>query len=183
MRRAARAARRALPAAYRATADRRILAHIRSLPAFRAARRVASFFAFDGEPDLAPLLGAGFRKEFFTPVITAGAMHFAAVRPNAVLRTNEFGITEPAAIELIDPRSLDLVLTPLVAFDTRGNRLGVGAGFYDRCFRFLLQRRHWYHPKLVGTAYALQEKPAFTPNVWDVPLWAAVTEQGIRRFR
>ena len=59
---------------------------------------------------------------------------------------------------LVDPRSLDLVLTPLVAFDRRGTRVGVGAGYYDRCFRFLRLREIWRKPKLVGCAYQLQQR-------------------------
>jgi 5-formyltetrahydrofolate cyclo-ligase len=183
LRREVRAARRELTESHRDAADRRILAGIRSMPAFRAARRVALFFAFDGEPDLSTLFATDRNKQFFAPVITPSDMQFAAVGGDTVLTENFFGIPEPAELTLIDPRSLDLVLTPLVAFDLRGNRIGVGAGYYDRCFSFLLRRRHWHHPKLVGTAYALQEFKAFEPNAWDVPLWAAVTETTTRYFR
>jgi len=183
LRRTVRAARREMNAAQRTAADRAIRTGIRGLPAFRSARRIAMFFAFDGEPDLSPLLGHGGRKEFFAPVITRTEMHFAVVRPDTVLAPNFYGIPEPADPEFIDPRALDLVLTPLVAFDAAGNRIGVGAGYYDRCFSFLKQRSTWHHPKLLGTAYALQELAPFEPNVWDVPLWAIVTEDGFRRFR
>jgi 5-formyltetrahydrofolate cyclo-ligase len=183
LRRELRAARRALDPTERAAADRQILSVIRRVPAFRAARRVAMFFAFDGEPDLSPLLSSNRRLELFAPVIIGTDMHFAALGRDTLLVPNHFGIPEPADPELIDPRALDLVLTPLVAFDTRGNRLGVGAGYYDRCFSFLRQRRIWHRPKLLGTAYALQQVPSYEPNAWDVPLWAAVTEHGLQGFR
>jgi len=99
-----------------------------------------------------------------------------------ILEPNFYGIPEPRPIELIDPRTLDLVLTPLVAFDRSGNRIGVGAGYYDRCFAFLWRRRHWFKPKLIGTAYALQCIDPIDPNPWDVPLWGAVTEDGFEGF-
>ncbi len=183
LRRRLRAARRALGPAEREAADRQIRARIRSLPAFRAARHVALFFGFDGEPDLAPLLRFDQRKRFFTPVITRTGMDIAALGRDTVLAPNCYGIPEPVNPELIDPRRLDLVLTPLVAFDRNGTRVGVGAGYYDRCFSFLLRRRHWHRPKLVGTAYALQQIEPIEPNPWDVPLWGAITEEGSQSFR
>jgi 5-formyltetrahydrofolate cyclo-ligase len=177
-----RAARRALSEADRLKADARILSHIRSAPVFRAARRIALFFAFDGEPDLSPLIRFDRRREFFAPVITPDEMAFATIGRDTRLTPNFYGIPEPVKPELIDPRALDLVLTPLVAFDRNGNRIGVGAGYYDRYFAFLRQRRHWFRPKLVGTAYALQQIEPVVPDSWDVPLWAVITEDGLSRF-
>jgi len=152
------------------------------MPAFRAARRIALFFAFDGEPDLSPLIRFDQRKEFFAPIISRTEMHFAAVGRETRLEANFFGIPEPQPPELIDPRALDLVLTPLVAFDHRGNRVGVGAGYYDRCFAFLRRRKSWFKPKLVGTAYSLQRVDPIEANPWDVPLWGAITETGFEGF-
>jgi len=74
------------------------------------------------------------------------------------------------------------VLTPLVAFDDRGVRVGVGRGYYDRCFRFLRGRDAWQRPKLLGVAYELQHLPYIETQDWDIPLWGAVTEAGVRRF-
>lgn len=182
LRREMRAARRRLSPAERAAADSAILAHIIALPAYRTARRVALFFAFDGEPDLSSLIRFDRRKTFFAPVLAGGEMQFAAIGPHSDLEPNFYGIAEPRPIELIDPRALDLVLTPLVAFDRSGNRIGVGAGYYDRCFSFLRNRRHWLKPRLLGTAYTLQRIDPVEPNPWDVPLWGAITEQGFERF-
>jgi 5-formyltetrahydrofolate cyclo-ligase len=176
-----RAARRALSPEARIAADAAILSHVRRLPAMRAARHIATFFAFDGEPDLSPLLRFDINKEFYVPVVET-EMHFAAVHATTALAANRFGILEPVRPALIDPRSLDLVLTPLVGFDSAGNRLGVGAGYYDRCFRFVRRRRHWFRPKLIGVAYAVQETARLEAAPWDVPLWGIVTETGFRRF-
>jgi 5-formyltetrahydrofolate cyclo-ligase len=178
-----RAKRRALPDAARAQADRAILAHIRSLPEFRRARRVALFMAFDGEPSLAPLIeSARLRKHLYVPVLRGMTMTFAELLPSATLAPNFFGILEPQLGAKIDARKLDLVLTPLVGFDDHGVRIGVGRGYYDRCFRFLRHRAHWRRPKLLGVAYELQRVPPLVPSSWDVPLWGAVTERGVQRF-
>jgi 5-formyltetrahydrofolate cyclo-ligase len=182
LRREVRAARRAIPESERLAADRAILARIRSLALWRSARHVALFLPFDGEPDLTPLLSARGPRTFFVPVITRKEMNFAALAPGVRLVKNFFGILEPEPRLLIDPRSLDLVLTPLVAFDERGTRVGVGRGYYDRCFRFLRLRERWRKPKLVGCAYQLQRRDLIRRNPWDVPLWGAVTEQGFTDF-
>ena len=183
LRKQVRARRRALGPEERASADAATLRHVRELPAFRSARRVALYFSFDGEPDLGSLIRFNRRREFYAPILAGRDMHFAAVGPRTDFDLNLFGIPEPRPVELIDARSLDLVLAPLVAFDEAGNRVGVGAGYYDRCFSFLRLRRSWFKPKLVGIAYSLQGVDPIQPNPWDVPLWGVITERGFRGFR
>ena len=179
-----RAERRALPPAMRATADRTIAASILRLEVFRSARRIAVFLAFDGEPALTRIIEAAARagKRVYAPVITRSRMRFAELDLSAQLGTNFFGILEPDHPRRIDPRKLDLVLTPLVAFDDHGVRIGVGRGYFDRCFRFLRTRQTWRRPKLLGVAYEVQHVPEIVPEPWDVPLWGAVTETRVRRF-
>ena len=179
-----RAERRALSADVRAVADRAITGYILRLGVYRSARRIALFLAFDGEPSLERLMehAARTRKRLYVPVITRSRMRFAELRLEARLNTNFFGILEPRLGRPLDPRRLDLVLTPLVAFDDHGVRVGVGKGYYDRCFRFLGTHAAWRRPKLLGVAYELQHVPSIPAQPWDVPLWGAVTEAGLRRF-
>jgi 5-formyltetrahydrofolate cyclo-ligase len=117
------------------------------------------------------------------PVLTRARMRFAELDVGAPMKTNFFGILEPVVGEHIDARNLDLVLTPLVAFDDRGVRVGVGRGYYDRCFHFLRTRESWRRPKLLGVAYELQRVAQLDSQPWDVPLWGAATETGVRRFQ
>jgi 5-formyltetrahydrofolate cyclo-ligase len=178
-----RARRRALSPTERVRADRTLCGHIRSSTAFRAARRVGVYIAFDGEPDLRALIdgAAGRAKKFFVPVLASAKMRFVELPRRARLAKNFFGILEPRGGRAVDARTLDLVLTPLVAFDSRGTRLGVGRGYYDRRFAFLGPRRRWIKPKLLGIGYAFQEVPPLETRPWDIPLWGIVTERGIRR--
>jgi 5-formyltetrahydrofolate cyclo-ligase len=173
-----------VPPSVRRVADIALLRHILRSREFRSARHVAVYLAFDGEPSLEPLFAAAAAagKRLYAPVITRRSMHFAELRADAPLARNFFGIREPQLGRRFDARHLDLVLTPLVAFDDRGVRLGVGRGYYDRCFRFLHGRRLWQRPKLLAVAYELQRLPLLPRQSWDVPLYGAVTEAGIRRF-
>ena len=179
-----RAARREMSPAARADADRAITRRVLAMPEFRSAKRIALFLAFDGEPSMKRVTAAAAAcgKRVYAPVLTGGEMHFAELELEAALAINFFGIEEPHLGRSIDARALDLVLTPLVAFDDRGVRVGVGRGYYDRCFRFLLNRRHWRHPKLMGVAYELQRVPLLPREPWDVLLAGAITEAGVRRF-
>jgi len=179
-----RAERRALPDSTRAAADRAIQAHIARLAAFRSARRIAVFLAFDGEPSLARLIADAQQrgKRLYAPVLRGMTMTFAEIESGSALTTNFFGILEPELGAKLDARKLDLVLTPLVAFDGRGTRIGVGRGYYDRCFRFLANRRHWRRPKLLGVAYERQRVKTVARQRWDVPLWGVATEAGVQRF-
>jgi len=70
-------------------------------------------------------------------------------------------------------------LMPLVAFDSSGNRMGMGGGFYDRSFAYLRQRRQWCKPHLLGTGFELQRIENLPCQPWDIPLHSVVTERGL----
>jgi len=99
-----------------------------------------------------------------------------------VLIKNQYGIAEPKRNprDAIAPWKLDIVITPLVAFDRDGNRLGMGKGYYDRTFS--TKQHGWRKPKLVGLAFSLQEA-TFIHHAWDVPLDMVVTERDAVTFK
>ena len=86
------------------------------------------------------------------------------------LEPGPFSLSQPPAhAEEVAP---DLILTPLVAFDAALNRIGQGAGHYDRAFAA--------HPqaKRIGVAYSVQQVGPLEPDPWDLPLDAVITEKG-----
>jgi len=109
-------------------------------------------------------------------------MRFRRWRPGATMVPNRYGIPEPREGRECDVRRLELVLTPLVAFDGNGTRLGMGAGFYDRTFEFLRADPD-AGPWLVGVAYAMQQVDSLPAETWDVPVGGVITERGLRVFR
>lgn len=150
---------------------------------YRNSRHVAVYMAADGEVDLTPLMVHAWNmgKTIYLPVLNgphAQSLFFAEYNEGDVLGLNRFRIPEPvvAARDRIKAQQLDMVLTPLVAFDAQGNRLGMGAGYYDRTFAFLKQRKYWIRPYLFGVAYAFQRVAQLEYQAWDVPLHAIVTE-------
>ena len=160
-------------------------------PLFKNSQRIAFYLPNDGEMDVTPLISLAwtYNKQCFLPVLglrNSRKMWFAPYLPDTNLITNRFGIPEPQhkhSARLFKAQSLDLILMPLVAFDNKGHRLGMGGGFYDRTLQFLLHRQQWMKPRLIGTAYAFQEVPQLDNEPWDVPLHGIATENGLQLFR
>lgn len=185
-RRRLRELRLGLSPAERSAADGAIRATLARLGVFRRGRHVALYLPMRGEVDLRPCLETAHRSgaRVYVPRIASHRrrrMHFTPLRRGAALRTNAFGIVEPGSAADARPvLGLDVVVLPLVGFDDRGNRLGMGAGYYDRALRRRLDRAaQWRRPRLIGVAYACQQLPAIPASPWDVPLDLVVTECGI----
>jgi 5-formyltetrahydrofolate cyclo-ligase len=152
-------------------------------------QRIAIYLAFDGEIDLSHFVRYAQRLSctLYAPRIVnmhAKRMEFIELHRQGEQQANRFSILEPRnhLHRRIDPRKLDVVLLPLVAFDMHGWRLGFGAGFYDRKLSFL-RRKFCRKPLLIGVSYEFQRVPPQTPGAWDVLLDAVVTERGFQRCR
>ncbi len=107
-------------------------------------------------------------------------MRFHRHAPGQTLRSNTFNIPEPNALRRrqIDPARLDMMLLPLVGFDRRGNRLGMGGGYYDRALAFKQRRNAANTPLLIGLAHHLQEVERLPIQHWDIPLdWVATDRE------
>lgn len=121
-------------------------------PLFAAARTVVAYHSADPEVDTSALLArtltAGKRLGLPRTERAGQAMQFHAVTDLANdLEVRHFKFLEPrAGLPVIPAGEIDLVILPGLAFDARGNRLGRGAGFYDR---FLA------HPNLKAASVAL----------------------------
>ena len=181
LRQSIRQQRRSLPCAEAAYCAEQLAQRTARHSLVLQSQRIASYLATDGEIDPYPLMQSLWRlgKTIYLPVLVTFSrqqLWFAEFDPSDVLAYNRFGIPEPVRRRLIKPSALDLVLTPLVAFDCSGHRIGMGGGYYDRSFAFLRRRRHWHKPRLLGLAYELQKQTAIIPNDWDIPLDAVATE-------
>ena len=191
LRRRMRRARRALSPQQQQSAAQALARHVASHGVFQRSQRIALYLAVQGEMAVTALIERAWAagKETYLPVLMPyryNRMWFAPYRPGQKMVANRFGIPEPAVpvCEMINPRALDLVLVPLVAFDRQGQRLGMGGGYYDRTFAFLRHRRHWQRPLLLGSAYEFQCVPdGLRANPWDVPLAGVATDAAIRWSR
>lgn len=141
----------------------------------RKAGCVAGYASNGREPDILPWLAKRSAQGGVCalPHIAERTMEmrFLAWRPADVLERAEFGFDQPpASAPIVSP---DVILTPLVAFDDQLNRLGQGAGHYDRAFaRFPDALR-------IGIAWSVQQVRQLEIEDWDVPLHMIVTEKGL----
>jgi 5-formyltetrahydrofolate cyclo-ligase len=153
------------------------------IPVLARAKRIACYFPIGGEVDcqFATRTAWNRGREVFLPVLRGPELIFTRYRPDTELLRNRYGIPEPRSVaeNFFRPQEIDVVLTPLVAFDENGNRIGMGAGFYDRSFRFMRHRISWTRPHLVGLAYDFQKVPQLKACSWDIPLQTVVTEKKI----
>ncbi len=104
---------------------------------------------------------------------------FRAFIEGAPVVSTGFGTTGPGPeAAVLDP---DLLLVPLSAFDASGNRIGYGAGHYDRAIDRL--RGMGRKPRLIGIAFDCQEVASVPAEPHDVALDAVLTESGFRVFQ
>jgi len=178
LRKSALQARRSLTDDQRDTASTIICDRIIHSHEFMACKTIACYLPLNDEVDPTRIIERAWRakKRVFAPVTdTRGKMIFRQLTADTDLERNFFGLWEPVGATFIPARALDLVVTPLVAFDEKMNRIGMGGGYYDRCFQFLKHRKKWLHPKLLGVAFECQEVEKITSNRWDIPLYQVVT--------
>jgi 5-formyltetrahydrofolate cyclo-ligase len=155
---------------------------LEQLPEFMVDPRIAGYWAVAGEMPLHAAYASlrSRQQQYFLPLITAANdLQFAAWHAGAALQANRYGIPEPVAhaTARLAPTDVDVVLVPLLGFDRRGNRLGSGAGFYDRSFAFLGAAQRPARPVLVGIGYHFQEVAQIMPESWDVKLDFIATDR------
>ena len=102
-------------------------------------------------------------------------MDFYSWSRNDPLRINKFGIPEPVSSKIFYP---DILLVPLVAYDSCLNRLGYGGGYYDRYFQKLEKIKKVIK---IGLAFSFQEISSIPINQHDKRLDFIITEKEILR--
>lgn len=178
MREHLRERRRQLPASARIAGAQALASNLLTLPFAPVAGYVAGYWAMDGEIALhAWQLALPAGVTYCLPVLHADrCLRFAPWRPGEAVKANRYGIPEPevASDQLLEPAAMRMVVVPLVGFDASGQRLGMGAGWYDRSFAF--RQSSAPPPYLVGAGFQVQQVDALACEPWDVTLDAVCTE-------
>lgn len=176
---AARAARAALTPDERELASKKIVDTVTRSSWFRRSTLIGCYLPTEEEVDTWPLIDRAWemKKRIFAPVIGKKfTMQFRELRPETELVLNSYGLREPENGKIIKTRALDIVITPVVAFDADCNRLGMGGGYFDRAFSFLKHRQFLFHPKLIGLAFSCQRVEKIPPNPWDIRVFRVIDE-------
>lgn len=186
IRKAIRAKRKKLSTITIQQASIRVAAQLIYLPQFIDSKLIASYLPQEGEIDPTPIITCKEHqhKNFYLPVVAPNDNKILTFYPYQIsdpFTINRYGIKEPLLntkqpIALIQ---LDAALIPVVSFDKYCNRIGRGAGYYDRTFAFTKQLSITKKPLLIGLAYEFQKISKIVPSTWDVPLDIIVTEKEI----
>jgi len=175
------AARDAMTAAARSEASRIICAHVLGSAEFLRAANVLAYVGFGTELDTSPITSAVLAsgRPLILPRVDKARRALVLHRVNDVagsLIAGVFGIREPDPRRCpeVDPSDVEFVLVPGVAFSRACERLGYGAGYYDRLIPNLAKR-----PKLVAGAYAVQLVDEVPTGAHDARIDRVVTENEV----
>lgn len=175
------AARDALTLAERQQKSQSMTAHGASGIPFALGTVISGFMPIRSEADTRPLMEALRTRggRLVLPVVLdRETIVFRAFETDTPLVKTGFGTTGPGEdAEVLDP---DILLVPLSVFDGKGQRVGYGAGHYDRAIARLHGKGRF--PILIGVAFDCQEVPSVPAEPHDVPLHAILTESGLRWF-
>jgi 5-formyltetrahydrofolate cyclo-ligase len=142
---------------------------------------ISGFMPIRSEADIRPLMETLREKggRIVLPVVlNRETIVFRAFEADTLLVKTGFGTAGPAeGADVVDP---DILLVPLSVFDGQGQRIGYGAGHYDRAIARLHGKGQT--PVLIGVAFDCQEVPSVPAEQHDVPLHAVLTESGLRWF-
>lgn len=160
----------------------RIRENILSLEAWKTAESAALYMPMKNEVDVEPLLHELWERgaRTFIPRCRPemrGHMEFVGVACLEDLAPGKYGIPEPhpQRCEVDHTCRPDVALIPGVAFDARGNRLGMGAGYYDR----RLADPAMAETLLIAPAYHFQIVDKVPAETWDKPVHVIVSEEDI----
>ncbi len=178
-----RAKRKALTPNDQQQSSQLLLERLTALALLNKARHVAVYLTNDGEPNLQPFIHWCWQHNINTylPVIhpfSKGNLLFLHYHNKSEMVHNQYKILEPKlnVNEVLANQQLDIIFTPLVAFDSQGNRLGMGGGYYDRTLAA------WYHhkdkvnkPFPIGIAHDCQQVEKIPQESWDIPIPEIIT--------
>jgi 5-formyltetrahydrofolate cyclo-ligase len=151
---------------------------------FKHNQNFACYVAVENEFDCAPIMKAVWeaKKNCYLPILSkTSTLAFGVYESDTILKLNRYHILEPDTSSYFPLEQLDVVLMPLVGFDLQGHRLGMGGGYYDRTFQFLLDKTI-RKPFMLGLAYEFQKIEHIPTDPWDVAMDSVLTEEKLYLF-
>lgn len=170
------ASRLLLDAATRAGHARGIARHLDELIGDPSGLVVSTYWPYRGEPDLRPWLeelrARGGRTALPVVIAKKAPLIFRLWRAGEPLASGVWDIPVPADGEAVQP---DIVIAPIVGFDTECYRLGYGGGYFDRTLAILPSSTI-----AIGVGYEQAAMATIRPQPFDIPMRHIVTECGVR---
>lgn len=149
-----------------------IFDRLEKTPQFLMASRILMYHSLPDEVDTRRFLDKwSSRKSFFLPRVNGVNLDILPY-DRSRLELGSFHIEEPTGDDLVNPDTLELIIVPAVAYDSAGNRLGRGKGYYDRLLANTSAVK-------IGVAYDFQIVDNIPAEPHDVPVDVVITDSAI----
>lgn len=189
IRRHLRIQRKSVTASARATASRALVRQALRHHLIRKTRRIGLYIPSTSEIDVQPLIARALSMgaHCFLPIVPGRnrkKMWFSQIGEHPAWVLNRYGIPEyrhPLA-KHVRAQALQILFIPLLGFDARGYRLGMGGGYYDASLAYRKHLKLWRRARVIGVAFSFQEVARLPEDDWDMPLDAVLTEREFRIF-
>ena len=141
-------------------------------------KKIAIYFAIKNEPVMMPICYL-VKNPIYLPKIVGNKLYFGkydGFSKNSLVKNSQYpDILEPKQYDELDWP--DIIITPIVAFDDKKNRIGMGGGFYDRTIAFLknLNKKVIF----VGVAYDSLQVDKIISEEFDQKLDYIITQTQI----
>ncbi|OGW41865.1 MAG: 5-formyltetrahydrofolate cyclo-ligase [Nitrospirae bacterium GWD2_57_9] len=155
--------------------SREIEKRLFGLPEFQASRTVLFYASFRSEVETHDMVRRALAegKRVVLPKVKGDhLLLFEVADFDRDVKPGKWDIPEPAGGKQVQPEEIQFIVVPGAAFDLQGNRLGYGAGFYDKLLKA-------YPGSTAALAFELQILPDIPVDVHDVPMQRVVTEKRI----
>lgn len=140
-------------------------------PLYLQAKTVGIYVSLPGEVDTLSLIQEALKTHrVCVPKVIGQDMEFYEIYSLNDLQEGTFHVLEPMRAELIAPQDIDLMIVPMLAFDSKLNRVGYGKGFYDKYFS------RGFQGYKMGLAFSFQEVDEINNDAFDCPLDEVMTE-------
>ncbi len=175
-----------LPVTLRNEYNRQIQEHLYALKDFKESDMLFTYLSFGSEVDTTAIINKAFEmnKQVYIPKVEDNDMNFYLIPSLDGLIKSKFGVLEPDSsihqryVSSLSGNNLSakkLMLIPGLAFDKSGNRVGYGAGYYDR-FLGRHSQTEWIK---IALAYEFQIMEQLTTNKFDIPTESVVSSEGV----
>jgi len=153
--------------------------HLYAWPYYQQAKVIMLFLSMPDEPQMMNIIKHAWRhgKTVCVPHMRKefGVMDAAIIHDMDQLVRGRLNllVPDPTTLQIIDPKCIDVIVVPAVAYDLAGNRLGMGAGYYDRFIPKALQAI------LIGSIWSSQIMDHLPCDPYDQPVHYLLNETGI----
>ena len=151
--------------------NQRIFQKVISHPQYQSAKMIGIYVSMNDEVQTKEIiLEALLTHRICVPRIDNGIMNFYEIDSLDELKEGFFHVEEPTTSNLVLTSDIDLMIVPMLAYDSKKYRVGYGKGFYDRYFQ------QGFHGYKLGITYSFGEVDCIDINQYDCPLDEIVTE-------